>query len=166
MTFLATVAFRATKIPTTLRAHGSVTMRATRNLEDTMLPVNYLIWRGSFSELPKSCQQWKSTFQLTVAFRSTKILTTVEIDIPGDHSFQRYQNPDNFKSWWSVTLRATKSLEDTMLPVNSLSWQGSFPELLKSCQRWELTFFLTVAFKATKISASLRVNIPVASRAT
>ena len=35
------VAFRATKIPTTLRADVPVAITATKNLEGTMLPVNY-----------------------------------------------------------------------------------------------------------------------------
>ena len=89
-----------------------------------MLPVNYRSRQHSFSKLPKSCQQWESTFLSTVAFRATKnledtmlpsnigvdnvafratrILSTVGVGIPVDRSFQSYQNPDNFKGWLSL----------------------------------------------------------------
>ena len=50
------------------------------------------------SELLESCQQWELTFLLTIASTATKILSTVGVDIPIDCSFQRYQNPENFKS--------------------------------------------------------------------
>ena len=60
MTFPLTVAFRATKIVTTLRV------------------------------------------DVPVAIRATKILATVGVDIPVDRSFQSYQNPNNFKSWLSL----------------------------------------------------------------
>ena len=46
-----------------------------------------------------SCQQWDLTFLSTVAFRATKIPTTLRVDVP-------------------VVIRTTKSLEDTMLPIN------------------------------------------------
>ena len=36
-----TVAFRATKIPTTLEVDVPVAIRATKNMEGNMLPVNY-----------------------------------------------------------------------------------------------------------------------------
>ena len=64
-----------------------------------MLPVNYRNWQRSFSKLPKSCQQWELTSLSTVAFRATKILWIVGVDIPVDRSFQSNQNRDNFKSW-------------------------------------------------------------------
>ena len=73
-------------------------IRATKNLEDTMLTLNYQSCQRSLSELPKSCQQWELTFLSTVAFRATKILSTVEVDILVNRSFQSYQNSDNFKS--------------------------------------------------------------------
>ena len=82
MTFLSTVAFRATKIPTTLTADAPVAIRATKNLEDHMPPVNCRSWQGRFSELPKSYQQWEITFLLTIAFRATKIPPAVGLDIP------------------------------------------------------------------------------------
>ena len=41
MTFLVTVAFRAPKIPTALIAEVPIVFRATKNLEDTVLSVNY-----------------------------------------------------------------------------------------------------------------------------
>ena len=100
------VAFRAKKIPTTLRADVPVAFRATKNMEDTMLPVSYRNWQRSFSELPNSCQQWELILLSTAAFRATKILSTVGVDIPLDRSFQSYQNPDNFKSWHSCNFQS------------------------------------------------------------
>ena len=147
MTFLSTVAFGAAKIPTTLRSDVSVAFRATENLEETMLPVNYLSWQRSFSELPKSCQQWELTFLCTVAFGATKIPATLRADVP-------------------VAFRATENLEETMLPVIYLSWQRSFSELPKSCQQWELTFLCTVAFRTTNISTTFRADVLVAFKAT
>ena len=55
----------------------------------------------------KSCQQWELTFLSIVAFRSTKIPTTLRPDVP-------------------VAIRATKNLEDTMLPVKYRSRQRNF----------------------------------------
>ena len=109
----------------------------------------FLTLQPQLSELLESCQQWKLTFLSTVAYRATKIPTTLRVDVP-------------------VAIRATKNLEGTMLPVNYRSWQRSFSELpilstvgvdipvdysfksYKSCQQWELTFLSTVAFRATK----------------
>ena len=86
--------WRATKnLEDTIKA-----IRATKNLEDTMLTLSYQSWQRSLSEQPKSCQQWELTFLSTVAFRATKILSTVEVDILVNRSFQNYQNSDNFKS--------------------------------------------------------------------
>ena len=125
LTFLPTVAFRATKIQRILRADVPLAIRAIKNLEDIMLPVNYRSWQRSFSELPilstvgvdipvyysfksyKYCQQWEMTFLSTVAFRTTKIPTTLRADVP-------------------VAIRAIKNLEDIMLPVNFRSWRRSF----------------------------------------
>ena len=105
-TFLLTVAFRATKISTTLRADVPVAIRATRSLKDTMLPVNYRSWQRIFSKLPKTFQQWELPFLLNaVAFRATKIPTTFGAEFP-------------------VAFRATLSLEGTMLPVNCQSYQS------------------------------------------
>ena len=179
-----------------------------KNLKDAMLPINYWSWKRSFSKLPKSCQCWELTFLLTAAFRATKILSTVAINILVDRSFQSYQIsttlradvavafiasknledamlPVNYWSWkrsflelpnsyqrWGLTFlstaafRTTKNLKDAMLPVNNRSWQYSFLELPKSCHQWELTLLSTIAFIATKISTTLRVDVPIASRAT
>ena len=151
LTFLSTVAFWATKIPTTLRADVPVAIRATKNLEDTILPVYYRSWQRSFSKLPKPCQQWELIFLSTAIFRATKIPTTLRVDAP-------------------VAIRATKNLEETMVPVNYQSnyhsWQRSFSKQPKSCQQWELTFLSTVAFRATKIRTTLRADVPVAIRDT
>ena len=75
---MSTVVYRATKIPTTLRVDVPIAIRATKNPEETMLSVNY----PSFSELPKSCQQWEVTFLSTVTFRASKIPTTLGADVP------------------------------------------------------------------------------------
>ena len=53
-----------------------------------------------------------------------------------------------------------------MLPVKYRSWQRNFSELPKPCPQWELTFLSTVAFRATKIAATLRTDVPEAFRAT
>ena len=131
LTFLLTVAFRATK-----------------NLEPTVLPVNYRRWQHRLSELP--------------------ILSTVGVDISVDHSFHSYQIPTTLRADVLVAIRATKNLEGTMLPVNYRSWQHSFLKLpilstvgidipvdysfksYKSCQQLGLTFLSTIAFTVTK----------------
>ena len=141
MTFLSTVAFRATKLPTTLRADVPVAFGATKNLEDIMLPVNYRSWQRSFSALRNSCQQWELTFLKTASFRDNKILSTVRVHIPGDCSFQRYQNPDNFKSWRSCSFQSYVKIWKTLCfpstigvenvvyrnPVTSGSWHSIRP---------------------------------------
>ena len=88
-----------------------------------MLVVNYRNWQSSFSELPRPCQQCELTFLPTiafsateipttlkadvpVAFRGTKILPTVGVNIPVDRSFNSYQNPNNFKNWNSWTFQS------------------------------------------------------------
>ena len=84
---------------------------------------------------------------VTVACRATKIPTTLRDDV-------------------LVAIRVTKNLEDTMLSVSYRSWQRSFSKIPKPCQQWELTFLSTVVFRATKILRTLRVDVPVAIRAT
>ena len=64
-----------------------------------MLLVSYWSSQRSFSELPKTCQQWELTFLLTVAFWAAKIPKTFRVEFP-------------------VAFRATLSLEGTMLPVS------------------------------------------------
>ena len=81
-------------------------------------------------------------------------------------SFQSYQNSTTLRDDVSEVIRVTKNLEGTMLPVNYWSWQRSFSELPKTCQQWELTFLLTVAFWATKMPTTFRAEFPVAFRAT
>ena len=86
----------------------------------------------------------------------------------GDHSFQSYHMPTTLRADISVTIRATKNLEGTMLLVNYWSCQQSFSELpilstvgvdihvdysfksYKSYQHWELTCLVTVALRASK----------------
>ena len=73
------VAFRAIKILTTLRADVPVAIRTTKNLEDIMIPVGYRCWKRSFLELSKSFQQLELTFLSIIAFGVTKILSTVGV---------------------------------------------------------------------------------------
>ena len=103
---MSIVAYSATKLPRTLRADVPVAIRATKNLNDTMLRVNYRSWQRSFSELPKSYQQWELTFLSTVAFGADKFLSTVGVDIPVDSSFLSYQNPNNFYSQRSCSFQS------------------------------------------------------------
>ena len=43
---------------------------------------------------------------VTIAFRATKILTTVGVNIPVDRSFQSYQNTINFKNWYFYSFQS------------------------------------------------------------
>ena len=145
--FLSTVVFRATKVPTTLRAEVSGAYRAKLNLEDTMLTFNYQIWKRSFLKLPKSCQKRELTFLSTVAFRATKIPKILRADV-------------------FVAFRAKINLENTILTFSYQTWKCSFLELPKSCQKRELTFLSTVAFRAIKFPTTLRADVSAAFRAT
>ena len=131
--------WRATKnLEDTIKA-----IRATKNLEDTMLTLSYQSWQRSLSEQPKSCQRWKLTFLSTVAFRTTKIPTTLRANIP-------------------IAFRATKNLEDAMLPVNSRSWEHSFQSYLRPGRRYvsrQLMELTTVAFRATTIFSTVGCDI-------
>ena len=68
---------------------------------DPMLPINYQSSQSSFQSHLKPGRRYASR-QLseltTVAFRATKILSTVRVDIAVDRSFQSYQNPVNSES--------------------------------------------------------------------
>ena len=123
--FLSTVAFRATKISTTLRVDVPVAIKATKNLKDTMLPPNNRSWQCSFSELPKSCQLWELTFLSTSAFRAAKIPTTFRADFP-------------------VVLRATLKLEDTMLSVNFQSWELQMSYKISVNLRVDIPYMVTL----------------------
>ena len=160
MTLLLTVPLRAIKIPTTLKVDVPVAFRTTKNLEDTVLSVNYWSWQRSFSELPKSCQQWELTFLSTVAFRTTKILSTVGVDILFDRSFQSYKNTDNFKSWHSCSFQSYQKPGRHYASRQLSELKRSFSELPNSCQQWELAFPLTVASRAIKFMPTVRVDIP------
>ena len=84
--------FKSYQILTTVRADVPVTIRAAKNLDGTMLLVNYWSGQGSFSELP--------------------MLSIVRVDIPVDYGSKSY------KILSTVAIRVTKNLEGTMLPVN------------------------------------------------
>ena len=140
--------FQSYRISATIRADVPVAIKATKNLENTLLPVNYWIWQRSLFELP--------------------IVSTVGVDIPVNHSFQNYQIPTTIRADAPAAILATKTLENTALPFNYRSWQHSFSELAilstvgvdipvdysfksyQSCQQWDLKFLSTIAFRATK----------------
>ena len=134
----------------------------------TLWLFDYWSWQPWLSELPKSCQQWKLTFLSTLAFRATKIMSTVGVYIPFECSFKSYQNTATFKEltflWISELPNTWKTLcfpsiigvdkrniQSYQNPVNSESWHScrlqlsELPkfrqqwELSKSCQQWELT---------------------------
>ena len=81
-------------------------------------------------------------FSVTVAFRATRILSTVEVDILVDCSLQSCQNPDNSKSRCSCSYHKYEKSR----------------RHYASRQLWELTMQL---FGATKILSKVGVDIPV-----
>ena len=98
VTFLSTKVFRATKFLPTFRANISVAFRATKHLEDTMLPVNYWSWQCTFQSYlkPGRHQASRQLSELTtVSFRATKFCQ--------QRSVQSYQNPVIFKSCHSCS---------------------------------------------------------------
>ena len=101
-TFLSIIAYGATKILSTVGVDILID-RSFHSYENTD---NFKSWRScSYQSYQKSGRHYTShqlselTFLSTIAFRATKILSTVGVDIPVNHSFQSYQSPDNFKSW-------------------------------------------------------------------
>ena len=80
------------------------------------------------------------TFLSPVAFRAAKIPTTLTADV-------------------SVAFNDTRILEDIMPPANYWSWQRSFSKQQKACQQQQMTFLLTIAFRATKIQLALGLDI-------
>ena len=58
------------------------------------------------SRATKSYQQWELTFLSTVAFRASKILSTVGMDILVGRRVQSYQNSVNFKTWHSCRFQS------------------------------------------------------------
>ena len=144
---------RATKIPTTLKVDVPVAIRDAKNLEDTLLPVKYRNWQRSFWKLPKFCEQRELTFLLTVAFRATKIWTTLRAD-----------------AHFSITCESTTQLI-TLFPLTCGSatlWEIWVRHIKGFPFRWVRHHLssVTVALRATKIPTTLRVDIPVAIRAT
>ena len=88
------------------------------------------------------------------------------VDVPVDCSFQSYQNYSNFKSWCSCSYKGYQKPGRHYASVNYRSWHGSFLEIPKICEHWELTVLSTVAFRSNKIPRTFRTEIPVAFRAT
>ena len=68
-------------------------------------------------------------------------------------------NPDNFKSWRSCSYQSYQKpgRHYVSLQLSELATQLS--ELPKLCQQWELTFLLTIAFRANKIPTTLRADV-------
>ena len=62
--------FQSYQISTTLRADVPVAATATKNLEGTMLPINYGVENVAFRTY-QSCQQLELTFLPTIALRAT-----------------------------------------------------------------------------------------------
>ena len=71
------------------------------------------------------------------------------VDIPVDRRFQSYQTPKTLRADVPVAIRASKNLEDTMLPVRIIGVDGVDFRSYQSFQQWELTFLSTVAFRVT-----------------
>ena len=90
MRFLSTVAFRAIKTKSTMGFDIPVDL----NIHSYQNPVNSgscYSCRLLVSELSKSCQQSKLTFLSIVAFKGSKILSIVKVDISVDNSYQHWQ---------------------------------------------------------------------------
>ena len=90
--------FQSYQNPVYFKSWHSCSFQSYQHLEDTMLYVNYNSCKRSFSELPKSYQQWELKFLSTIAFRATKVLLTIGVEISVNRSFQSCQSPVNFKS--------------------------------------------------------------------
>ena len=87
----------------------------------------------------------------TVAFRTTKILSTVKVDISVDRSVQIHQNLVNVKSWHFCSFQNYLTPGRPMLPVNCRKWQPQLSELPKKRRRyasWWLFELTAVAFRA------------------
>ena len=91
------------------------------------------------------------------------MLSTIGVDYAALWS---YQNPDNFKSWRSCSFQSYLTSERHYTPCQLSRLKTKFSVLLKSWQQWELTFLRTVTLIATKISTTLRVEVPMTFRAT
>ena len=77
----------------------------SRSFQSYQNPDNFKSWHScsyqSYQKPKRHC--FASTIAVdNVAFRATKIPSTVGVDIRVDRSFQSYQDPDNFKSWRSL----------------------------------------------------------------
>ena len=152
-----------------------IAFRATRNLEDNMLPVNYRCWKTYLLELPESwntlcfsstvgstvgadnrsfqrkfCQQSELTYLLNAVFLATKILLPVGLDIPINHSFQSYQNPANRQSWNTCQLSELTNVEDVKPRRHIASRQISeLPKKLKLSASHQLSELTAVAITTT-----------------
>ena len=76
-----------------------------RSFQSYQNPDNFKSWHScsyqSYQKPGTPC--FSSTIGVVnVAFRATKILSAVGVDIPVDCTFQSYQYSDNFKSWRSL----------------------------------------------------------------
>ena len=72
------------------------------------------------------------------------------VDISVDRRFKSYQNPNIFKNWHSCSYQSYQK--------SGKHYASRFLKLPSSCQQWELTFLSIVAFRATKISTTLRAD--------
>ena len=97
---------------------STVAFRATKNLEDTILDVNYRSRQRSLSELPKSCQQWELTFLSTIASELLKSSQQWEFNFLSTVVFRATKVPTTLRAEVSGAYRAKLNLEDTMLAFN------------------------------------------------
>ena len=118
-----------------------------------MLPVNYRNWQRSFWKLPKFCEQRELTFLLTVAFRATKIWTTLRADV-----------------YFSITCESTTQLITlfSLTCGSATLWEMWIRHIKGFPFQWVRHHLspVTVALRATKIPTTLRVDVPAAIRAT
>ena len=136
MTFLSTLAFRATKILSTVGVHISVTC-SFKSYQNYVNSGSWHCCRLSLSEPPKSFQQRELVFLSTVAFRGIKIKSTVRVDISVDFSFKSYKILATLRQFLlTIDFRAAKILE-----------------------QWEMTFLLTIDLKTTKILSTMEPYI-------
>ena len=127
-------------------------------MKHALLPTNYQSRQPQLSELSKFYQLNELKFLLNVSFWAIKVLPTVRVDIPINHSFQRSKK---FSSE-GTDIAVDSSFQSNQKPVKSGSWNCFWPQLLEPTnfrQKWELTFLPSTAFRASKILSTVRADI-------
>ena len=124
MTFLLPLAFRATKILSTV----GVDVPTNRGFH------SYHWHSCSFQRYLTPGRHYASRQPLdlrNVAFGAIKSLSTVVVDNPVDRNFQSYLNPVNFKSWYSCSFQRCLTPERRCLPSTVWADNRSFQSYLK-----------------------------------